>query len=81
MYIHTANRTTIPNLSGSRLKNFKIPLPLLSHQQKIASILSTVDRKIEAEDNKKKALDELFKTLLNDLMTGRIRVNHLEAIP
>ena len=79
MYIHAANRTTIPNLSGSRLKNFKIPLPTIPTQQKIASILSTVDKKIEAEENKKKAIDELFRSLLHNLMTGKIRVNHLEV--
>jgi len=47
-------------------------------QQKIAHILSTVDKKIGAEENKKIALDELFKSLLHNLMTGKIRVNHLE---
>ena len=34
---------------------------------------------IEAEENKKKALDELFKFLLHNLMTAKIRVNHLEV--
>ncbi|MHC1630965.1 MAG: restriction endonuclease subunit S [Methanotrichaceae archaeon] len=68
-------------LSATELKNFKTPRPPLPTQQKIASILSTVDQKIEAEENKKKALDELFKSLLHNLMTGKIRVNHLEAIP
>jgi len=77
MYTHTANRTTIPNLSGSRLKGFIIPLPPLPIQQKIASILSAIDAKIEAEENKKKALEELFKSLLHNLMTAKIRVNHL----
>lgn len=62
------------------LKNVLMPLPPLPTQQKIASILSTVDKKIESEENKKKALDELFKSLLHNLMTGKIRVNHLEAI-
>ena len=53
----------------------------IEEQQKIAHILSTVDKKIEAEENKKKALDELSKSLLHNLMTSKIRVNHLEAIP
>jgi len=66
-----------PRTSWSKLKRFKIPLPPLPVQQKIAEILSAVDEKIEAEENKKKALEELFKTLLNNLMTARIRVNHL----
>ena len=53
----------------------------IEEQEKIASILSTVDNKIEAEENRKKALDELFKSLLHNLMTGKVRVNHPEAIP
>lgn len=58
----------------SFIRSFKIPLPTLSIQQKIADILSAVDEKIQAEENKKKVLENLFKTLLNNLMTGRIRV-------
>jgi len=78
LYTYTANRTTIPNLSSSRLKDFIFPLPPLPTQQKIASMLSAIDEKIEAEENKKKALEDLFNTLLHNLMTARIRVNHLD---
>jgi len=60
------------------LENLSLPLPPLPVQQKIASILSAVDAKIEAEENKKQALEELFKTLLHNLMTAKIRVNNLE---
>ena len=77
----SAGGSTFPNITKSELRNLSIPLPPLPTQQKIASILSTADKKIEAEENKKKALDELFKSLLHSLMTGKIRVNHLEAIP
>ncbi len=68
-----------PRTSWSILKTFKIPLPPLPTQQKIASMLSAIDEKIEAEENKKKALEDLFKTLLHNLMTARIRVNNLEV--
>jgi type I restriction enzyme S subunit len=68
-----------PRTSWSILKTFKIPFPPLSTQQKIASILSVIDQKIEAEENKKRALEDLFKTLLYNLMTAQIRVNHLEV--
>lgn len=78
LYVFDANRTTIPNLSGSRLKNFKIPKPELSKQQQISSILSTNDSKIESEENKKNTLEELFKSMLHNLMTAKIRVNNLE---
>jgi type I restriction enzyme S subunit len=62
------------------IENLKIPLPSLLVQQEIASILSAVDKKIEAEETKKKTQEVLFKTFLNNLMTGRLRVNHLEEM-
>ncbi len=68
-----------PRTSWSILKTFKIPLLPLPVQQKIASILSAIDAKIEAEENKKQALEELFKTLLDNLMTAKIRVNTLDV--
>jgi len=67
------------NISATKLKTFLIPLPPLPTQQKIASMLSAIDEKIEAEENKKKALEDLFKTLLYNLMTAKIRVNNLEV--
>jgi len=33
-----------------------------------------VDRKIEAEEARKEALEGLFKSLLHDLMTAKIRL-------
>jgi type I restriction enzyme S subunit len=57
--------------------NQPIPLAPLSEQQRIASTLSTVDRKIEAEEQRKAALQALFKTMLQQLMTGQVRVREL----
>lgn len=73
-------RSAQPHLNARELSNTIVPLPSYLVQQKIASILSTVDKKIETEENKKKALDELFKSLLRNLMTAKIRVNHLEVV-
>lgn len=56
------------------LFNTLIPLPPLDEQQKIANILTTIDQKIQAEEKKKQALQNLFKILLQQLMTGKIRV-------
>jgi len=63
-----------------KIANLNLPLPPLPTQQKIASILSAIDAKIEAEENRKKALDDLFKSLLHNLMTAKIRVNQMEVV-
>ncbi|MCL0052310.1 restriction endonuclease subunit S [Peptococcaceae bacterium] len=73
-----ANVTTIPNLSASRLKTFKIPLPPLEEQKQIAHILSVVDKKIEVEQKRKHVLKELFETMLHKLMSGEIRLKGVE---
>jgi type I restriction enzyme S subunit len=62
------------NFQLTEFKSIKIPLPPLDEQQKIANILTTIDQKIQAEEKKKEALQNLFKTLLYHLMTGKIRV-------
>ena len=63
-----------PAVSDSDVHNLKLPLPPLPEQQKIASILSTVDEKIEIERNRKQKLQELKKGLMQVLLTGKVRV-------
>jgi len=71
----TTGRKRLPR---SALKNLKIPLPNLQIQEQIAKILSAIDKKIEAYENKKKALEELFKSMLHNLMRGRVRANQVK---
>jgi len=56
------------------LREKHLPLPPLPEQQEIARILRAVDDKIAAEERRKAALETLFKSLLAQLMTGRLRV-------
>jgi type I restriction enzyme S subunit len=74
-----SSQSTMKYIGVGKIAQLKIPLPPLPTQQKIASMLSAIDEKIEAEENKKKALEDLFKTLLHNLMTAKIRVNNLEV--
>jgi len=69
--------STFKAINKSKLEDVNIPLPPLPEQQKIAEIMSAVDEKIRAEESKKKALEVLFKTLLHDLMTAKVRVHNL----
>ncbi len=62
------------NINASNLRKFKLPLPPLSEQKKIAEILSTVDEKIALEKERKAKLERVKKGLMNDLLTGKKRV-------
>jgi type I restriction enzyme S subunit len=65
------------SISLERLKGISIPFPPFDEQCKIARILQALDAKIAAEERRRAALEELFKTLLHALMSGRIRVPHI----
>jgi len=65
---------------GLRWKYFsdiKIPVPSLPEQKRIASILSQIDETIEKEQNYKEKLERIKQGLMEDLLTGKVRVNHL----
>ena len=87
MYLYYILNLAIAKLSGrihgSTMKHFKrgelekvsVPLPTLSEQQKIASILSTIDAKLSLQKSRKEKLERIKKGLMNELLTGRKRVN------
>ena len=66
-----------PAVNSYELLNIKIPLPPLPEQQRIAEVLSQVDEVIEKEENYKRKLESLKRGLMEDLLTGKVRVNPL----
>lgn len=74
LYLGQENKTTIPNLSKSRLATFAVPFPSLLEQRAIARVLQAVDKKLQVEKIRKQALEILFQSLLHNLMTGKLRV-------
>ena len=69
--------TTMANLNTQILSRLPIPLPPLDEQREIARMLQAVDTRIAAEQARRAALEELFKSLLHELMSGRIRVPNI----
>jgi len=64
--------STFKELSKNALKNLKIPLPPLPEQQKIAEILSTVDKAIQKVDEAIEKTERLKKGLMQELLTKGI---------
>jgi len=67
----TTGRQRLPKAVVQQLV---IPLPPLPEQRAIAEALRAVDRKIEAEQARRQALEALFKSLLHHLMMAKIRL-------
>ncbi|RLI77353.1 hypothetical protein DRP05_10355 [Archaeoglobales archaeon] len=69
--------STINHLYQRDFVTFKIPLPPLPEQKRIASILSQIDKTIEREQKYKEKLERIKRGLMEDLLSGKVRVNHL----
>lgn len=74
-----ASPSPVPIMSKGKFQQVRLyASPDKQEQQEIAQILFAIDNKIEIHERKRAALQELFKTLLHGLMTGRIRVADLD---
>lgn len=67
-----ATGSTVSGIKGSRLKKILIVTPSLNEQNKIATILSTVDQQIEQTDAMLEKTKELKKGLMQKLLTKGI---------
>ncbi|WP_103605527.1 restriction endonuclease subunit S [Campylobacter concisus] len=62
-----------PNITKRDIENFKIPLPPLDEQEKIAEILSTWDEAINLTINLIESKKQFKKALMQNLLTAKIR--------
>ena len=72
-----AQGSTIKGIVREDLGKLKIPLPSLPEQQKIAEILGTVDKRLELLRSRKGKLERVKRGLMDDLLTGKVRVTNL----
>lgn len=68
-----AVKTTVPILNKTNFGSFELRVPPLPEQKKIAHILSTVQRAIEAQERIIQTTTELKKTLMHKLFTEGTR--------
>lgn len=73
-----APKGTQKNINIQFLKPWPIPLPSIEEQIQIAGAFSATDRKIRLATKKRAQLQDLFRTLLHELMTAKSRVHELE---
>jgi type I restriction enzyme S subunit len=74
-FLTVAHRTThLACINSAKLKSFPVILPSREEQRQIVLVLSAVDRKLVTDIKRRDTLQALFKSALQQLMTGTIRV-------
>ena len=65
----------VSGLTVKTVGQIKVPLPPVSEQKKIVDVVDEVDEILSNERQRKKRLKELKRGLMQDLLTGKVRVN------
>jgi len=69
-----AGTQAVPIINKSSFSNILVKKPSIYEQREIASILISVDESIEAKGKKLAHSISLKKALIQDLLTGKVRV-------
>ena len=77
LYSHAAG-VIMPNLNNSVMQRLPVFYPDFETQTAIIETFATIDQKLSAAVRRQKALKDLFRTLLHELMTAKTRVHKLE---
>jgi len=73
-----APKGTQKNINIQFLKPWPVPMPTFEEQAQISEAFKATDRKIRLASENRNQLQDLFRTLLHELMTAKTRVHELE---
>jgi type I restriction enzyme, S subunit len=81
-FIEYAKKTTHgvnhPRTSWNSIKKFVCGIPPVDEQYEIAKVFLNMDKKIYSAEDRKQVLQDLFKSMLQLLMTGQVRVKDVD---
>jgi type I restriction enzyme, S subunit len=78
-FLSVAHKTTnLACINTTKLKAFPVLIPTIDEQREMVAVLDAIDSKLSQHQHKRAALNDLFRTLLHQLMTAQIRVHYLD---
>ena len=69
-----------PNINAAQYRRFVLPYPQLEEQSRIAEVLVGQDERIQEEEAYLSKLKAIKKGLMQDLLTGRVRIGPEKVI-
>lgn len=73
------NKTTIANLSRSRLAALEVPRPERDEQLRIVNLLGLIREAIQGHRRTERLLSELYESILYRIMTGQLDIDELDT--
>lgn len=70
----TGTSDSMKNIAKRDFRNVVVPRPSKPEQDEIANVLNAIDAQVETQERKVSALNELKRSLLQNLLTGKIRI-------
>lgn len=78
--VTTASGSTVKHTSPNRIYDFKVNLPPISTQQKVANILDSIDEKIELNHQINETLEQMGQTLFRHYFIDNPEAGNWEAV-
>jgi type I restriction enzyme S subunit len=77
-FMRVAKRTTnLASTNKTQVRAFRFPVPPVPEQKQIADIVSAAKATLRGYIRKEEALNQLKRSLMHDLLTGKVRANNL----
>jgi type I restriction enzyme S subunit len=77
-FMRVAKRTTnLASTNKTQVRAFRFPVPPVPEQKQIADIVSAAKATLRGYIQKEEALNQLKRSLMHDLLTGKVRANNL----
>ncbi len=77
--VSSKQTTNLATINSTQLKAFPVPLPNLDEQGRMIAAITSVERQIEAEQRHSNQMKQTKTGLMQDLLTGKVRVKVDEA--
>jgi type I restriction enzyme S subunit len=76
--IRRSKTTTMTTINQKNASAALVPVPSMEEQSSIVSILLKVEKKARIHHRQRRALQTIFRTLLHQLMTARVRIHDFD---
>jgi type I restriction enzyme S subunit len=73
-YAHAKQTSNLCTINSRELKNWPVPIPPMSEQERMVEALQAAEKQETAVEQKVETLQQVKKSLLQNLLTGKIRI-------